>query len=167
MKTRRIHFNPLLVLLLLILAGCAGSKSAAESESEQDDFVSRGIAAVAAENAGWKNTISGEEADNQPHAFTEQLLHGQVAGVEVLDKPGGGISVRIRGINSFLADTEPLYVVDGMPVLLSNEGLTWLNTKDIKKIEVIKDIDAKALYGARGANGVVLITTKLGPNDQP
>ena len=152
--------------VLLIIAGCAHSRSAGESDKENDEFVSTGVAAIAGESAGWEDTVSGEEADNQPFASTEQLLHGQVAGVEILDLPGGGISIRIRGTNSFMAGTEPLYVVDGMPVLLSGQGLTWLNTKDIKKIEVIKDIDARALYGARGANGVVLITTKMGSPDQ-
>ena len=165
---RLMLHRPLIAFLVIVssvLIGCATTQTAAEDE-ERDEFVSTGVAAIAGETAGWENTISGDDVDQPSLSITEQALHGQVAGVEVLDRPGGGIAVRIRGVSSIMAGTDPLYVVDGMPVLLTNNGLDWLNVKDIKKIEVIKDIDAKALYGARGANGVVLITTKLGPDDR-
>ena len=151
----------LIVLLLLASVGCASTEPTAETDDAQDDFVSTGIAAVAGENAGWENTISSDDVDDQANIPAEKLMNGQIAGVEVRDKPGGGITVRIRGTSTILGGKEPLYIVDGMPVLLQDEGLSWLNTKDIKKIEVIKDIDARALYGSRGANGVVIITTKL------
>lgn len=165
MYSSAMHYRLLALLLLLILAlaGCASTEPVSEeSDDSQDDFVSTGIAAVAGENADWENTISSDEMDDKPFIPAEKLMNGQIAGVEVHDKPGGGITVKIRGASSILGSTEPLYVVDGMPVLLQSEGLSWLNTKDIKKIEVIKDIDARALYGTRGANGVVIITTKLG-----
>ncbi len=160
-------------VLPLMTSGCMSSKPAtddspeSEAQTEQDayadEFKSNGIAAAAGRNINWASTIDGKEAEDQPFSFTEQLLHGQVAGVTVLNRPGGGFSVEIRGTNSFMGGTEPLYIVDGMPVLhRTGNGLSWLNTQDIKKIEIIKDIDGKALYGARGANGVVLITTKLG-----
>ena len=152
----------LFALFLLASVGCASTKPAAKADEPQDDFVSTGIAAVAGENAGWENTITSDDVDNQANISAEKLMNGQIPGVEVHDKPGGGISVRIRGTSSIMGGNEPLYIVDGMPVLLQDEGLSWLNTKDIKKIEVIKDIDARALYGSRGANGVVIITTKLG-----
>jgi TonB-linked SusC/RagA family outer membrane protein len=106
----------------------------------------------------------------------EQLLQGQVAGVVVKDsgEPGGGISVSIRGTNSILGGTQPLYVVDGIPIdpLSDADGnggsgraqnsLSFLNPNDIETLEVLKDAAATAVYGARGANGVVLITTKSG-----
>ncbi len=89
-----------------------------------------------------------------------------MAGVRVIELPGGGFSVRIRGKSSILASTEPLYVVDGMQILHNRrEGLSWINVHDIEKIEVLKDVSATALYGTRGANGVVLITTKRGANN--
>lgn len=158
-------------IIAMALTGCASSQAVEQSESDKDTYSERvrsaGIAGAAVESVGWQDTISGEEAEDQPFSYTEQLLRGQIAGVEVITYPGGGISVRIRGMNSITGSSEPLYVVDGMPVLQrSREGLRWLNTQDIAKIQVIKDIDARALYGARGANGVVIITTKLGEAEQ-
>jgi TonB-linked SusC/RagA family outer membrane protein len=91
-----------------------------------------------------------------------QALSGRAAGVQVVQNngsPGGGVSVRIRGTNSIQGSNEPLYVVDGFP-FSGNPNL--LNNADIESIEVLKDASATAIYGSRGANGVVLITTKAG-----
>ena len=104
----------------------------------------------------------------------ESLLQGQAAGVVVTEssEPGGGVGISIRGVNSMLGGTQPLYVLDGVPVnpvtdAQGNGGtggqqssLAFLNPNDIEKIEVLKDAAATAIYGARGANGVVVITTK-------
>ena len=90
-----------------------------------------------------------------------QALQGKTAGVQVSQSskaPGGTISVRVRGSNSISSTNEPLYVVDGFP---SSEGLN-LNPNDIESMQILKDASATAIYGARGANGVVLITTKRG-----
>ena len=112
----------------------------------------------------------------------EQLIQGRAAGVQVSQtssEPGGGASIRIRGANSITAGNEPLYVIDGLPIDNSNtlEGggaagvgsaevgrnpLNALNPADIESIEILKDASATAIYGARGANGVILITTKKG-----
>ncbi|HEX8906612.1 MAG TPA: TonB-dependent receptor plug domain-containing protein [Longimicrobiaceae bacterium] len=91
----------------------------------------------------------------------EELFAGRFAGVEVLRLPTGGISVRIRGQTSVSLSTEPLYVIDGMPVNTEiGGGLSWLNPQDVQKIEVLKDPGSTAFYGVRGANGVILITTR-------
>lgn len=104
----------------------------------------------------------------------ESLLQGQAAGVVVTEssEPGGGVGISIRGVNSMLGGTQPLYVLDGVPVnpvtdAQGNGGtggqkssLGFLNPNDVEKIEVLKDAAATAIYGARGANGVVVITTK-------
>ena len=104
----------------------------------------------------------------------ESLIQGQAAGVVINEssEPGGGIGISIRGVNSMLGGTQPLYVLDGIPVdpitdAQGNNGagqsqssLGFLNPNDIEKIEILKDAAATAIYGARGANGVVLITTK-------
>ncbi|MFT7030863.1 MAG: TonB-dependent SusC/RagA subfamily outer membrane receptor, partial [Marinoscillum sp.] len=104
----------------------------------------------------------------------ENILQGQVAGVVVSQsaEPGGGIGIAIRGTNSILGGTQPLYVVDGIPINpiedaqgnagggQSQSSLSFLNPNDIEKVEIMKDAAATALYGARGANGVVIITTK-------
>lgn len=92
---------------------------------------------------------------------TAQLLHGRAAGVMVRQnsgEPGGGVSIRIRGASSISSNNEPLYVVDGFQTDLGNQ----INPNDIESIEILKDAAATAIYGARGANGVVLITTKKG-----
>ena len=111
----------------------------------------------------------------------DQMLQGRAPGVQVISNdgnPGSGISVRIRGTNSLRSNNEPLYVVDGIIITTAGEdasttvdyndysenqnGLNGINPKDIESIEVLKDASATAIYGSRGANGVVLITTKKG-----
>lgn len=111
----------------------------------------------------------------------DQLLEGRAAGVQVtgnLSNPNSGFSVKIRGTNSLRGNNEPLYVVDGIIMssagedaalnlggndLQSNQnGLNGINPRDIERIEVLKDASATAIYGSRGANGVIIITTKQG-----
>ena len=94
-----------------------------------------------------------------------QALQGRTAGVQVTQNskaPGGSISVRVRGSNSISSSNEPLYVVDGFP---TTNG-TDINPNDIESMEILKDASATAIYGARGANGVILITTKRGKSGE-
>lgn len=94
----------------------------------------------------------------------EELIVGRFAGVQVLPTEGGGFTVRIRGVGTFTGNPEPLYVVDGQPVMVTRgRGIDWLNPADIARIDVLKDAASTALYGMRGGNGVILITTKRGP----
>ena len=118
--------------------------------------------------------VTSAELEKNRSSSVEQLLQGQVAGVVISDssEPGGGVGISIRGTNSILGGTQPLYVVDGIPIdpLTDAEGnsgsgqsqnsISNINPNDIDKIEVLKDAAATAVYGARGANGVVIITTK-------
>ena len=118
--------------------------------------------------------INTEQLEKNRTNSIENLLQGQAPGVVVNEssEPGGGIGVSIRGVNSMLGGTQPLYVLDGVPLdpITDAQGngasggakssLGFLNPNDIEKIEILKDAAATALYGARGANGVVLITTK-------
>lgn len=120
--------------------------------------------------------VSAEQLEKNRTTSIEQMLQGQVAGVVVSEssEPGGGFGISIRGTNSMLGGTQPLYVVDGIPIdpLTNAQGnagggqsqssLSFLNPNDIEKMEILKDAAATAIYGARGANGVVLITTKSG-----
>src|SRR5438067_2558481 len=100
----------------------------------------------------------------------EQLISGKVAGVQVIDnnEPGGGIAVRVRGGTSATASNDPLYVIDGVPLQIGGgtsagrNPLNFLNPRDIENITVLKDASATAIYGSRGANGVILITTRSG-----
>lgn len=93
----------------------------------------------------------------------EELLIGRFPGVRVIQMPGGGIAVRVWGTGPYGGDRDPLYVVDGVPVQTTpGRGLEWLNPGDIQTIEVLKDASETAVYGVRGGNGVVLITTRRG-----
>jgi len=93
----------------------------------------------------------------------EELLAGRVPGLRVLPTANGGFTVRIRGVTTLNGSTEPLYVIDGMPVtLLPGEGLNWLDPAEILRIDVLKDPAETSMYGVRGANGVIVIRTKGG-----
>ncbi len=112
---------------------------------------------------GSVSQVKSKELNVFPAANVLQALSGRAAGVQVTQNngaPGAGVSVRIRGTNSIQGSNEPLYVVDGFPISGSNP--TMLNNADIESIEILKDASATAIYGSRGANGVVLITTKQG-----
>ena len=110
--------------------------------------------------------VKAEELQAVPVYNVEQALKARAAGVQVTQnsgQPGGRIEVRIRGGNSMIGDNQPLYVVDGFPI---TGGVEFLNPNDIEMIDILKDASATAIYGARGANGVVIITTKRGKAGQ-
>ncbi|SRX52221.1 SusC/RagA family TonB-linked outer membrane protein [Aequorivita sp. CIP111184] len=143
-------------------------------------------------NAGYYNTtdkkrtgsigrVTAAEIDKQPINNPLEAMQGRVTGVDVVQNsgvPGGGFKVRIRGQNSLMAGNEPLYIIDGVPYDIKTLGssntaggiipgadisvLNAINPESIESIEILKDADATAIYGSRGANGVVLITTKRG-----
>ncbi|MEN9613170.1 MAG: hypothetical protein RLZZ628_3984, partial [Bacteroidota bacterium] len=105
--------------------------------------------------------VKGSDLENMPVPRIEQSLLGRTAGVRVTTgsgQPGEGATVRIRGTTS-INNSEPLYVVDGVPV---TGGIDYLNQADIESIEVLKDAASAAIYGARAASGVILVTTKQG-----
>ncbi|PYO66047.1 MAG: hypothetical protein DMD69_15420 [Gemmatimonadetes bacterium] len=106
-------------------------------------------------------TVTSEDIERNPGQPIERVLQGRFAGVEVSRTPDGGIAVRIRGAASFNASTQPLYVVDGVPMQPGPNGsLTGINPYDIESIQVLKDAADTAIYGMRGANGVIVIKTK-------
>jgi TonB-dependent SusC/RagA subfamily outer membrane receptor len=112
---------------------------------------------------GRRGEVTAEDLEGLPALQIEELLEGRVAGVRLVRLPGGGISLRLWGPSTIYGDNEPLYVLDGMPLHVTpGRGLDWLNPGDILRIEILKDVNATALYGMRGANGVVLITTRRG-----
>jgi TonB-linked SusC/RagA family outer membrane protein len=107
--------------------------------------------------------VKSKELNSFPTSNALQALSGRAAGVQVNQtngSPGSGMTVRIRGTNSIQGSNEPLYVIDGFPT--SGTNPTILNNVDIESMEILKDASATAIYGSRGANGVVLITTKQG-----
>jgi len=109
-----------------------------------------------------------QDVKKAPVGSALEALAGRVAGVQVTSesgKPGSDLNIVIRGANSLTQDNSPLYVIDGFPLEDANNGI--LNPDEIESIEVLKDASATAIYGARGANGVILITTKKGEAGAP
>jgi len=157
MRTHRSDALPLRllpILMLTVLSACgrgAARQPAPDSPGRTTEGVRNPDVADADELAG----TSAVQA--------EELLAGRFPGVQVVRVPGG-ISVRIRGGTSALGNNEPLFIVDGLQVQATPGGaLVGISPLDIARIEVLKDIGATALYGVRGANGVVVITTRRGP----
>ncbi len=115
---------------------------------------------------GAVTTVTAEKLKDIPTSDPMKALQGKVAGVEIVtnsNEPGASMQVRIRGVRSMSSDrNEPLYVVDGIPI---NGGIGDFNPAIIENITVLKDASATAIYGSRGANGVVLVTTKKGASD--
>ena len=133
---------------------------------------------------GSVSSVKVEDDVSRAAATVDQLLQGRASGVQVTQNaanPNSGVSVRIRGTNSLRGNNEPLYVVDGVIISSAGEdvgavgtgntgqdpqsGLNGINPRDIERIEILKDASATAIYGSRGANGVVLITTKSGSQE--
>ena len=111
---------------------------------------------------GSASTIKSEKIAERTVSNVTNAMAGQVAGVQITQsngQPGSSASIRIRGIGSMSASNAPLYVVDGVPY---DGEISAINPQDIESMTVLKDAAANAIYGARGANGVVLITTKKG-----
>ena len=111
--------------------------------------------------------ISAEELESRPVSNAFEALQGKAAGVDITsaERPGTIGSIRIRGERSLTASNDPLYVVDGVPIM-SASGIETINPRDIESIDILKDASATAIYGSRGANGVVIITTKQGKTGQ-
>jgi TonB-dependent SusC/RagA subfamily outer membrane receptor len=105
--------------------------------------------------------VTSDEIHPAPGDPIEKVLQGRVSGVVVTSSPDGGISVRIRGASSFSGNSEPLYVIDGVPITPGPGGsLSGLSPYDIESIKVLKDPAELTMYGSRGANGVIVIKTK-------
>jgi TonB-dependent starch-binding outer membrane protein SusC len=135
------------------------------------------------------STVTPKNADKGGYSNFQQILAGRAAGVNVMEnnsEPGGGINIEIRGVSSISGSTQPLYVIDGVPIEqpdlnlngssqisslfgnnLTANPLSMLNPNDIESIEILKDAAATSLFGSRGANGVVVITTKRGKIGKP
>lgn len=126
------------------------------------------------------SAINSKDIEDLPVSGVDGILQGQAAGVQVSQNsgtPGGEMSVRIRGLSSISGSSQPLYIIDGIPVTTGDFGqigysgqgasaLTDLNPSDIASISILKDASSTAIYGARASNGIVLITTKRGKAQQ-
>ena len=140
-----------LLALLGALAAChqgGGTRTAARTRPDSTAERTTGVATE-------------REWQGRPVARVEELFAGRFAGVNVYQQQGG-IAVRIRGTSTFNGSTEPLYLIDGFPYTPGPDGLLAINPGDVATIRVLKDAASLAEYGVRGANGVVVITTKRG-----
>lgn len=170
----------------IVVIGNAINVTMMPDASELNEVLVVGYGKVAKKDATGAVTQLNEEQFRQGvNVSADQLLQGKVAGVRVVQtsgEPGAGVNVTIRGVGSIRSGSTPLFVVDGVP--LSNDDvspqgsnvgfggssaknpLNFLNTSDIESITVLKDASAAAIYGARGSNGVVIVTTKKGRKGQ-
>lgn len=160
---RRLFMGSLFLILALLFIGCAQTGGTTNSEDSNNREIPIGYGDI---NEKHKTTsvehLSEEDLSVRSNvARLEEMLEGQVAGVNVIRTPGG-FAVRIRGTGSILGSNEPLYVVDGVPFSNLTGGVDWINPYDVASITVLKDASATAVYGSRGANGVILIKTKRG-----
>lgn len=145
--------------VLLILTACATASPGARDELAKAGEAPVGYgAADTAHLASAQATVEGDREGSPRFRSMIEML-SRVPGVRVIERPGGGMSVRIRGSTSFQSDEEPLFVLDGM-AMQSGDGVRGLNPNNIASITVLKDAGETAIYGARGANGVILIKTK-------
>ncbi|MGL4992743.1 MAG: SusC/RagA family TonB-linked outer membrane protein [Bacteroidales bacterium] len=151
-----------------------------EDSKQLDEVVVVGYGEVRRKDlTGAVSQLKPSESESQLFTSVDNLIQGKIAGVNISSSgstPGGAVSVQIRGANSLRGDNQPLYIIDNIPMPSTAEGagnslgdfqaaqnpLTSLNPQDIESVEVLKDASATAIYGARGANGVILITTKKG-----
>ena len=114
-----------------------------------------------ADLAGSVAVMDNKSFKDEPVTRIEDALQGRVSGIEVMQSgvPGGDLKIRVRGVSSINKSNDPLYVVDG---IVRESGLEGINPEDIQSMQVLKDASSTAIYGSRGANGVVLVTTKQG-----
>ena len=142
-----------------------------ESKNELNEVVVVGYGTQKKSDiTGSVTSLSKERLSQLPVTNVLQSVQGAVAGVTVTQSssvPGSGTSAVIRGVNSISASTGPFIVLDGMPYSTTGGSLNDINPNDIESLEILKDASAVAIYGTRGANGVILITTKKGKTGKP
>src|SRR5687768_16640919 len=137
---------PALGLLVVLATGCAHRGVPAGGDT-----------VVVRPDPAASSTLTSAEIERTPEESVERALQGRISGVRVTHTPDGGISVRIRGTTSINASSEPLFVLDGVAIEPGPGGsLVGLNMRDIASIEVLKDAASTAMYGLRGANGVIV-----------
>jgi TonB-dependent SusC/RagA subfamily outer membrane receptor len=153
-----MSFSPRLAvacgLLAGIVSGCASGNSPLPQPTTN----------VAGRTPDGNVVVTSEDLDRIAVESIERSLTSRVPGLMISHAPDGSIVMRLRGGSSILGNNEPLFVVDGVPVLPGpNGGLFGINARDIATIEVLKDAANTAFYGLRGSNGVILIKTKQAP----
>ena len=157
----RAHVHAAVAAVLLVTSACAtaGPRPAREDDGEGEAPPER---ASMVHHANSVSTLDQATLDNMRVGRIEEMLAGRVPGLEVSHTSSGDYTLRIRGRNTLYGSDEPLVVLDGMPLRAGglSRSLAAISPSDVARIEVLKDAGATAFYGVRGANGVILITTK-------
>ncbi|MDQ2665531.1 MAG: SusC/RagA family TonB-linked outer membrane protein [Gemmatimonadota bacterium] len=164
-RTSAIGYTPVVIDSIPVSAGqTADADISLKHQTVQlEQIVVTGYGSLAKRDVtGAIGQVSAQEIKQEPVTNAIEAIKGRIAGVDIVstgNKPGDGVRVRIRGQRSLKASNDPLYVLDGIPMA---GGIGDLNPADIQSIEVLKDASATAIYGSRGANGVVLVTSTKG-----
>lgn len=162
--TRRPRWCNAALLALTVAASGACHHSARDARAPlpADTLDNGNTTSVRAHPSGAMRSLGPAEIARLRVRRVEELL-AHVPGVRVLPAPNGGFTVQIRGATTINGHVEPLYIIDGVPVtLLPGEGLNWLDPAEILRLDVLKDPPETSVYGARGANGVIVIRTRRG-----
>ena len=164
-RTSAIGYTPVVIDSIPVTSGqTATADIALKHQTVQlEQIVVTGYGALAKRDVtGAIGQVTADAIHSQPTTNTIDAIKGRIAGVDITAtgfKPGDGVRVQIRGQRSMRASNDPLYVLDGVPMA---GGVNDLNPQDVQSIEVLKDASATAIYGSRGSNGVVLITSRKG-----
>lgn len=151
MRPQGLRTAGMLGLLFGLGVACAGGPKRGDREAPAPAKASDGT------------TVTSTEMERAGEPLETALL-GRVSGAWIVRTPDGGIAIRLRGASTIEGSTEPLYVIDGIPIEPGPNGsLVGINPNDIGKIEVLTDAASVSMYGVRGSNGVILITTKRPP----
>lgn len=155
--------RPLVVLFAVLLGtgllGCSSSSSTRTAPEE--GTINTGYATQKeSESTTATDTVEPSQQGKDYARDLSDLLQGRTAGVDVSRTGGGQVRILIRGPNSFNASNDPLYVVDGTPVSPGPNGVVPINPRNVKSITVLKDAGSTAIYGSRGAAGVIVIETE-------
>lgn len=171
----------------IVVSGSTLNVTLSEDAAQLDEVVVVGYGSIKAKDAtGAVASVKSDDFNQGVISSPEQLIQGKTAGVQITQtsgEPGAGVNIRIRGTSSVRSGNNPLYVVDGVPLSGGNSSagtggadiggasaknpLNFLNPSDIASMDILKDASATAIYGSRGANGVILITTKSGKSGRP
>lgn len=178
LRAQRIGYTPVDRSVTLIDGGTAAQDfTLSAAATTLTEVVVTGYGTSTREDlSGAVASVKGEDLKNTPLAGVDAAIQGRAAGVQVIQNagnPGAGITVRIRGSASISASNQPLYVVDGVPLIRDEfsqldvggqdiTGVTGLNPDEIESVDILKDAASAAIYGSRASNGVVMITTRRG-----
>lgn len=150
-----------LAALAVLLSAACSSNPAPQSPAEGEGIAVGYGVQDERHFAGSATSIKSDEIERMQFARIEDLIRASVPGVQIIGQ-GARMSIRLRGPSTIIGNTEPLIVVDGVPLIQGTGlgGLATISPRDVARIDVLKDAGSTAIYGSRGANGVIIITTK-------